>query len=89
MGNYYEMSEKTILMKTTMKIIKVTAILLVAFVVLMGFTRLVSGAVTKSEVKECLKLEREAVEYGRKYFITSWQDDMCRGYGIYINAEVK
>lgn len=76
---------KNIIIKT----IKVTAILLVAFVVLVGASKAIGSSISASERMECLKMEKEAVEYGRKYFVAKWQDDMCRTHGIFINAEVK
>lgn len=88
-SNYYDTSEKTTHMKNINTAVKVTTISLVAFVVLFGAVRLVSGALDKSEIGECQTWQSEAHAYDAHYFISHWQDEQCRAHGIVIDAEVK
>jgi hypothetical protein len=45
-------------------------------------------AVSNAEEVECLKLERQASEF-EHFFLTEWQDEMCRTHGIIIGANIK
>ena len=44
--------------------------------------------VEKQEKVECLKWQEEAKIYD-DYYITKWQDEQCRHYGIKIDAPIK
>lgn len=49
---------------------------------------LVLTSLDKSEVVSCLELQEQAREFGG-FYLTDWQDEMCKAHNIVINAEVK
>lgn len=50
----------------------------------------VPSVIKSQEVFECKTLLNQSNEFRNAgFYITSWQDDMCRKHDIIINAEVK
>lgn len=68
-------------MKTIAKII----LSILALIIIVSF---ISKAMDKSEIYDCITLEKQSETYSN-FFITGWQDQMCKSHNIIINAEVK
>ena len=87
--------------KQIVKIIKFISsiLLLLAILALVGWVA--STALDKNEVAECHELERQSKEFGELiindengnpkplFYITKWQDEMCRAHGLNINARIE
>ena len=58
-------------------------------VAVVGLTFVISIGLDKSERVECEKLVRYSTEYAPAFYITEWQDEMCRAHDIVIDAPVK
>jgi surface antigen len=41
-----------------------------------------------TEQGECLKWQKEAVEYAPHYYLVEWQKQQCEHYGITIDAPI-
>ena len=50
----------------------------------------IPSIIKSQEIFECQTLQNQSVEFRNAgFYITSWQDEMCRNRNIIINAEVK
>lgn len=67
---------------------KVTAILVVAFLVLFSGYKLITSAMDKQEVVECLQWKDQAGTYPN-FFLSSWQSEQCEAHNIHIGAPVR
>lgn len=74
-------------MQNFKKIIYTTVITIFAIIGLYGTVVLISTALDKSEVVECLKLESQSKEFSG-FFLAQYEHDMCEAHGIHINAPV-
>lgn len=75
-------------MTTAKKIAKKLGIIAVILIAGFGFFLLFSHGFDKQEVVECMTLEGYSKEFD-SFFITKWQDEMCRRQGIIIDTEVR
>lgn len=66
------------------------AMFLIAFVFALawGFAELVGIAINRAEKFDCWKFDKYASTYP-SFYLTQYEDDMCRAHGIIINAPVK
>lgn len=67
--------------------------LILAIVIIAILAQLVVIGLEKSETVECLKLQVQSTEFprysdGTGFYITKWQEEMCRAHEIRIDAVV-
>lgn len=74
-------------MKKTVKFLAVSIVVIAA---LYGFFVALSHGVSKQEVVECYKLQKQSKDFADAgFYITTWQKGMCDSHGMSINAPVK
>lgn len=62
----------------------ITAILIVGLIAITALA--IPRAVRITETNECLKWQKEALEYPN-YYLTPWQEEQCKARGVEINIK--
>lgn len=75
-------------MTSAKQISKALGIFAIVMIAMFGCFLILAHGFDKQEAVECMKLERYSKEFD-SFFITKWQDEMCRNQGIIINANIK
>lgn len=63
-------------------IIAVSAVVVGCFFVLLK-------SIDKNAIADCIVLENQAEHFKPQFYLTKWQDEMCRSYGMIIDAPVQ